>query len=131
MAQTEATTRPLSVGEAAVTTGLSVHTLRYYERIGLLDPISRASSGHRTYTPVDIGWIEFLKCLRATGMPIETMKRYVDAQREGDHTLLDRLAILESHREAVLDRIAELKRYLETINYKVAYYTAEKEKKER
>ena len=129
MAQTETISRQLSVGEAAETTGLSVHTLRYYERIGLLDPIQRASSGHRTYTDYDIGWIEFLKCLRATGMPIETMKRYVDAQREGDHTISDRLAILDSHRREVLDRIAELERYLDTINRKVRYYTAEKEKR--
>jgi len=118
----------LTVSEAAVTTGLSAHTLRYYERIGLLNPIGRTESGHRNYSEFDIGWIEFLKCLRATGMPIRQMKQYVDAQREGDHTLTDRLQILKEHRSSVLERIGELTRYLETIDHKIRYYSDQKEK---
>ena len=112
----------ISVKTAALKTGLSEHTLRYYERIGLLDPIKRSKSGHRNYSPEDIGWVEFLKCLRATGMPIEMMKLYMDFQRSGDNSFENRLGILKNHKIAVLKKIKELKKFLETIDYKIGFY---------
>ncbi|MCG8480033.1 MAG: MerR family transcriptional regulator [Spirochaetales bacterium] len=120
----------LSVGETAERTGLSAHTLRYYEKIGLMNPISRASNGTRCYSADDVGWIEFLKCLRATGMPIGMMKRYMDYQRRGDGSIGNRVRILREHRDAVVERLDEMRRYLEKIDSKIAYYVEEERKYE-
>ncbi len=112
----------LTIQQMAQQTELSVHTLRYYERIGLIHPIARADNGHRRYSADDIGWIEFLKKLRATGMPISQMQRYAQLQAQGEHTIHERLAMLEAHQRALEDKIAELMQYMETINYKVNLY---------
>jgi DNA-binding transcriptional MerR regulator len=112
----------LTVQEASDKTGLSAHTIRYYERIGLLPSIERASNGHRRYSEEDIGWIEFLNCLRSTGMPISDMQRYVELQQEGDATLHDRLALLEAHRRRIKIQIRELNSILERIEGKIGYY---------
>ncbi len=119
-----------SVRETAARTGLSAHTLRYYEKIGLMNPISRAPNGTRCYSDDDVGWIEFLKCLRATGMPIGMMKRYMDYQRRGDGSIENRIRILREHRDTVIQRLHEMRRYLEKIDSKIAYYTEEEKKHE-
>jgi DNA-binding transcriptional MerR regulator len=112
----------LTVHEVADKTDLSAHTIRYYERIGLIPSIERASNGHRRYSVDDVGWIEFLKCLRSTGMPISEMQRYVELQQEGDLTSRDRMALLEAHRCRLKARIEELCGFLERIEGKLAYY---------
>jgi DNA-binding transcriptional MerR regulator len=112
----------LTVQEASDKTGLSGHTIRYYERIGLIPSIERASNGHRRYSEDDIGWIEFLKCLRSTGMPIAEMQRYVELQQEGDSTFQDRLALLEAHRRRIKAKMRELNSFLEKIEGKIGYY---------
>lgn len=117
----------MTIQQAAGETGLSAHTLRYYERIGLISPVDRASNGHRRYTEDDVGWIGFLNKLRATGMPIAKMKRYADLQRQGDDTLAERLALLEEHRREVKKRIQELEDNLAVIEYKIEYYSGVQE----
>jgi DNA-binding transcriptional MerR regulator len=112
----------LTVQQAADKTGLSGHTIRYYERIGLIPSIERASNGHRRYSEDDIGWIEFLKCLRSTGMPIAEMQRYVELQQEGDATFQDRLALLKAHRRRIKAKMRELDSFLERIEGKIGYY---------
>jgi DNA-binding transcriptional MerR regulator len=112
----------ITIQEAAERTGLSAHTLRYYERIGLLEPPLRAAGGHRRYRERDVDWVIFLTRLRATGMPISGMLRYAELVREGPQTHPQRLALLEEHREAVADRIARLQRDLEVIDYKITSY---------
>lgn len=118
----------LTIQQVADRTGLSAHTLRYYERIGLLAPIQRAENGHRRYSADDLGWIDFLKKLRATGMPIAQMARYAALQRDGDATLQARVAILKEHREVVRARMQELQTHLEVIDYKIDFYAKEQEK---
>ena len=113
----------LTVQQAADRTGLSAHTMRYYERIGLIPSIKRASNGHRRYSEEDIGWIIFLMRLRSTGMSISTMKQYADLQRQGDATHAERLALLKGHRRAVKQRIQELTDYLVVIEHKIDYYS--------
>src|SRR5690606_38983841 len=81
----------LTIQQVAEATQLSEHTLRYYERIGLIHPISRADNGHRRYSPDDIGWIDFLTKLRAAGMTIQQMQAYAELQRRGDETLPERV----------------------------------------
>jgi DNA-binding transcriptional MerR regulator len=112
----------LSIQEVAEATGLSVHTLRYYERIGLIHPIDRAVNTHRRYTTDDIGWIEFLMKLRATGMSIQDMQVYAELQRRGDDTLPQRLEMLQALQRDVEARIDELHEHLKLIRYKVEVY---------
>jgi DNA-binding transcriptional MerR regulator len=112
----------LTVQQAADKTGLSGHTIRYYERIGLIPSIERAPNGHRRYSADDIGWIEFLKCLRSTGMPIAEMQRYVELEQDGDATLPGRLALLEAHRRRIKAKMRELNNFLERIEGKIGYY---------
>ena len=112
----------LSISQAAATTGVSAHTLRYYERAGLLDPVDRAESGHRRYAEEDLARIQFLSKLRSTGMPIRQIREYAELIRRGDDTHEARLALLEAHRDAVRAQLAETERNLELIDYKIDFY---------
>jgi DNA-binding transcriptional MerR regulator len=112
----------LTIQQVAEATGLTEHTLRYYERIGLIHPIPRAGNGHRRYTSDDVGWIDFLNKLRATGMSIQQMQEYAELQRDGDLTLPQRVELLKAHRCQVEAHMAELSEYLKVIEYKIGYY---------
>jgi DNA-binding transcriptional MerR regulator len=109
-------------------TGLSEHTLRYYERIGLIEGVNRAGNGHRKYTSTDIGWIEFLKKLRSTGMPIAQMIIFAELTRAGNQTMPDRVDILQAHRVNVVCQLENLQEFLAILNYKIDYYTQESKK---
>jgi DNA-binding transcriptional MerR regulator len=111
-----------SIQEVAEKTGLSGHTLRYYERIGLLSPVSRASSGHRCYTEEDIAWIQFLNKMRATGMPIRQMQRYAELVRAGDHTRQERMELLLEHQSFVESQLKEVEQNLQFIKQKILIY---------
>lgn len=111
-----------SPAETVEMSGFSLDTLRYYERIGLIEPVRRASGGHRRYTDDDLGWLEMLRCLRGTGMPIARMKTFAEMTRSGDHTIPDRLALLEEHDAAVEAEIARLTGQRAKIQAKIAYY---------
>lgn len=115
-------TNALTIQEVALATGLSEHTLRYYERVGLIHPINRANNGHRRYSPDDLGWIDFLNKLRATGMSIRQMQAYAELQRQGDSTLPQRLEMLKAHRCKVEEHMAALRENLGIIYYKIDYY---------
>ena len=113
----------LSIAEAADRTGLTAHTLRYYERDGLmLEPVERATSGHRRYSERDLRWIELITRLRATGMPIRDVRRYAALVREGAGNEAERLALLLSHREVVERQLAEVTGHLRAIDHKIAIY---------
>ena len=103
-------------------TGVSAHTLRYYERIGLLAPVGRAAGGHRRYTDADLGAVGFLTLLRQTGMPIRDMQRFVDLTRAGDHTIASRVEVLVEHREQLVGRLRQLNRHLKAIDRKIDIY---------
>ncbi|QBD80223.1 MerR family transcriptional regulator [Ktedonosporobacter rubrisoli] len=111
----------LTIQEVAEQTGLSVHTLRYYERVGLLDAIERASSGHRRYKAVDVTWILFLTRLRATGMSIRQMQDFANMRRRGA-TEEERLAFLEEHQRLVRAHMRELEDHMTVIETKIAHY---------
>jgi DNA-binding transcriptional MerR regulator len=115
-------TTALTISGAARASGVSAHTLRYYERAGLLDPVDRAASGHRRYAEEDLARIQFLTKLRSTGMPIRQIREYAELMRRGDDTHEARLALLEAHRDAVRAHLAETERNLELIDYKIGYY---------
>ena len=113
----------LSIAEAARRTGVSTHTLRYYERAGLVvTPVDRTQGGWRRYHRLDIEWIVVCTRLRATGMPIKDIRRYAELVSAGHGNEQDRLALLESHRAAVIAKLAELQDNLELIDHKIGVY---------
>ena len=113
----------ITIAEAAERSGLSAHTLRYYERIGLIHPVGRGQNGHRRYGRDDIEWLEFLIKLRTTDMPIRQMVEYAELVRAGPQTASRRRAMLEAHREALRERIGELEETAAVIDRKIEIYT--------
>jgi DNA-binding transcriptional MerR regulator len=112
----------MTVAEAANETGVSAHTLRYYERAGLLPPVERNGSGHRRFTVEDVEWVVMITRLRSTGMPIRLIREYAELVWAGEGNERERLAILEAHREQVVERLAEIERNLELVDYKIGLY---------
>ncbi|MBK8906234.1 MAG: MerR family transcriptional regulator [Anaerolineaceae bacterium] len=111
-----------TIQEVAEMTDLSAHTLRYYEKIGLLEHVTRHENGHRRYAEQDLGWIHFLKLLRATGMPIQQMQVFMEFARQGDSTIPDRVEVLTEHRRSLAQHIAELQDHLAHLDRKIAFY---------
>jgi DNA-binding transcriptional MerR regulator len=122
MTVTEAPPEGMTISAAAEASGLSVDTLRYYEKEGLtLHRPERSSSGQRRYTQENVAWLGTLVMLRRTGMPIRDIKKFVELYRV-DGSEADRLAILETHRRHVIEELAEVQTHLEAINRKIDYY---------
>jgi len=117
-------TTSLTIQQAAAKTGLSVHTLRYYEKIGLLDPIARQDNTHRLFREEDLTWIGFLLKLRSTGLPIRDMLRYAELRRAGNtaESVSARKALLQRHARTVEETIAELQSNLAVLHMKVNMY---------
>jgi DNA-binding transcriptional MerR regulator len=111
-----------AIAEAAHQSGLSIDTLRYYERIELIDPPARDSGGRRAYSDEDLAWLAFLTKLRTTGMPIRLMREYAKLRHLGIGTSGRRRQILVEHRTDVLTRITELQGCLEVLNWKISNY---------
>lgn len=114
-----------TIQEMSNLTGLGIHALRYYEQIGLLDPIERLDNGHRRYNPADLTRVNFLKRLRATGMSIKAMQYYVDLYRQGDATLRERREILQAHREQIQLQVDDLLDTMALIDGKIVRYLEE------
>jgi DNA-binding transcriptional MerR regulator len=113
----------VTIAEAARRTGVSVHTLRYYERAGLtVTPVDRTSGGRRRYAELDLKWIAICTKLRATGMPIRGIRRYAELVAAGPGNERERLALLEEHRAEVLARLAEIQQNLTAIDHKIDVY---------
>ena len=113
----------LSIAEAARRSGVSVHTLRYYERAGLVvTPVDRTQSGRRRYQEEDLKWISICTKLRATGRPIRTIKRYAQLVSAGPGNEEERLALLEAHRAEVTARLARTREHLKLIDHKIDVY---------
>ncbi len=114
----------LAIQEVAEKTGLTIHTLRYYEGAGLIPSVDRADNGHRRYSDLDLRWLYFVTRLRATGMPVSQIRRYTALAQQGDSTLGERLALLEAHRDNMKGQIEELSLCLDIIEAKIAGYQA-------
>ncbi|MBO9626099.1 MAG: MerR family transcriptional regulator [Microbacterium sp.] len=107
--------------ETAALSGFSIDTLRYYEREGILPPVSRTAGGHRAYSDDELILLEFLKCLRETGMPVDSLRRYGRLCRSDD-TIPERIALLEEHAETVARQLAEVQAQQERLAEKLAWY---------
>jgi DNA-binding transcriptional MerR regulator len=112
----------MTIAEAAERSGLSAHTLRYYERIGLIHPVDRGTNGHRRYGRDDLEWLDLLIKLRTTGMPIRQMVEYAELVRQGPETAARRRAMLERHRAEITARMAELEDTAAVLDRKIAMY---------
>ena len=117
----------LTIKQMVEQSGVSADTLRYYERIGLIDPVMRAENGHRRYQDRDLLRVSFLRRLKATGMSISDMLYYVNLYRQGDSTLVERREILQAHKQVVLGQIDELYETVDFIDMKIERYIAEEE----
>lgn len=104
-------------------TGLSVHTLRYYEKEGLLPFVRKNSSGLRVFSDSDLGWLELIECLKATGLHLKGIKQYIDWYIEGDSTLQLRLDMFRQQKIRIEEQMVELQKHMNKINYKIELYT--------
>lgn len=114
----------MNIREFAEQSGLTAHTLRYYERVGLMGDIGRDENGHRVYGPQDVQWVAFLHHLRETGMPIREMQRYCALRAQGEGTLAGRLALLERHTEQLATQLRLQHEHLARLRETVAVYRA-------
>jgi DNA-binding transcriptional MerR regulator len=112
-----------TIDQAAERMGISKHTLRYYEREGLLAPVEKAANGHRRYTEDDLGWVRTVQLLRGTGMPIREMRDFVELTRAGDHTVVDRVEVLKRYREELRERMTADVERMEFLNHKITIYS--------
>jgi DNA-binding transcriptional MerR regulator len=121
---TESREEQLSIGEVAERTGLSVHALRFYEREGLLvGPVRRTSGGRRRYTGVDVDWLQICVKLRESGMPLADLERFAGLVRHGPGNEVERLRLLDTHRQRVDAQIRALEECRSVIEWKVGIYT--------
>lgn len=120
-----------TISEVAAWTGLTAHTLRWYERIGLMPHVDRSATGQRRFTNRDLDWLTLVGKLRLTGMSVAAMVRYAELVRAGDHTFDERRALLEATRRDVLARITELHETLAVLDYKIDFYAGARPAPER
>jgi MerR family transcriptional regulator, aldehyde-responsive regulator len=112
----------MKIAEVSELSGLSVDTLRYYERVGLLPPVNRNGSGIRDFNELDVRRVEFIKCMRTAGLPIEVLTEYMRLALIGDETFEARKNILEEQRDILAAQIAEMQKTLDLLNYKISFY---------
>lgn len=120
----------MTIAEVSEKYGLSQDTLRYYERIGLIPRVNRTKSGIRDFTEEDCRWVEFIKCMRSAGLPIEALIEYVALFQQGDETVGARKALLIEQRNELMTRLEDMKKTLERLDYKIERYEQAVVKKE-
>ena len=112
-----------SIQDVSKKTGLSAHTLRYYEKEGLLSHVDRSPGGFRQYTDEDMEALGLICCLKNTGMSLQEITRFVSLTHEGDQTLKERVELLREHRENVIQRMQEMQKYLEKVTWKLNFFS--------
>tara|TARA_R110002050_G_scaffold12999_8_gene41862 strand:+ start:683 stop:1054 length:372 start_codon:yes stop_codon:yes gene_type:complete len=119
----------MNVAEFSKRVGLSPHTVRYYDKIGLLDDIHRQSNGHRSFSEKDITWIEFVQRLKDTGMSLEKILEYASLRKKGNKTLLQRQKLLTEHSNNLQEQIALQNQHLKKLDEKIQFYQSALEEK--
>jgi DNA-binding transcriptional MerR regulator len=112
----------MKIAEVGEQYGITPDTLRYYERIGLIPPVNRDASGTRDYIDIDLRRVEFIKCMRSAGLPIEALIEYVALVQQGDDTIEARKEILKEQRDLLVGRMTEMQKTLEILNHKIEVY---------
>ena len=121
----------MKIAEVSEQTGISSDTLRYYERIGLIWPVNRNASGIRDYTDLDLRRVDFIKCMRSAGLPVEVLIEYVGLVQQGDKTIEARKEILIEQRELLAARMGEMQKTLDILEHKIEVYENAVLKKEQ
>lgn len=112
----------MTIKEVSEKFGIRQDTLRYYERVGMIPPVTRTAGGIRNYQESDLGWVELALCMRSAGLPVEAMIEYVRLTQEGDSTIPARLQLLEEQRESLLEQREKIDTTLKRLNYKISRY---------
>jgi DNA-binding transcriptional MerR regulator len=121
----------MKIAEVSERHGISSDTLRYYERVGLIPPVNRTESGIRDYNELDLRRVEFIKCMRSAGLPIEVLIEYVALVQQGDGTIEARKEILKEQRELLAARMNEMQKTLDILDHKIEAYENAVLKKEK
>ncbi len=121
----------MKIAEVSEQYGLSSDTLRYYERVGLIPPVNRNESGIRDYNELDLRRVDFIKCMRSAGLPIEVLIEYVALVQRGDRTIEARKQILKEQRELLAARMKEMQKTLDILDHKIEVYEKAVLKKEK
>ncbi len=121
----------MKIAEVSEKYGLSVDTLRYYERVGLIPPVNRNEGGIRDYNELDLRRVDFIKCMRGAGLPVEVLIDYVALVQKGDRTIEARKEILIEQRQLLMDRMNEMQKTLDILNHKIEVYEKAVLKKEK
>ncbi|MFB9275424.1 MerR family transcriptional regulator [Cohnella cellulosilytica] len=116
-----------TIKQVAEKTKLDAHVLRYYEKEGLLSPVSRKKGGIRHYSEDDLEWLGLIRCLKNTGMSIKQIKSFVDLSAQGKETLKERCDMLVEHKKNVEAQIREMGKHLEKVSHKISHFTAQHE----
>lgn len=112
----------MTIKEVSEKYDISAETLRYYERVGAIPPVTRTAGGIRDYQDTDISWVQLAKCMRSAGLPVEVLIEYLNLFRQGDSTIPQRLKLLTDQREALLVQRNKINEMLEKLNYKISRY---------
>ena len=112
-----------SIQEISQKTGLSAHTLRYYEKEGLIKGVERSEGGFRQYSEEDLEALGLICCLKNTGMSLQEIARFVDLTHQGEQTLRERVDMLRAHRERVIGRMNEMRTHLDKVTWKLDFFT--------
>jgi len=121
----------MKISEVSKQSGISSDTLRYYERIGLIPPVNRNESGIRDYNEIDVRRVDFVKCMRSAGLPIEVLIEYYGLVQQGDQTIKARKGILQEQRAQLVAKMAEMQKTLDLLDYKIDVYENAVLKKEK
>jgi MerR family transcriptional regulator, aldehyde-responsive regulator len=121
----------MKIAEVSEQYGLSTDTLRYYERVGLIPTVNRNGSGIRDYNELDLRRVEFIKCMRSAGLPVEVLIDYVALVQQGDKTIEARKEILKEQRELLVSRMKEMQKTLDILDHKIGVYEKAVLKKEK
>src|SRR5688500_11971742 len=121
----------MKIAEVSEQYGLSADTLRYYEHVGLIPPVNRSESSIRDYNELDLRRVDFIKCMRSAGLPIEVLINYVELVQRGDGTIDARKEILKEQRELLLTRMQEMQKTLDILDHKIEVYENAVLKKEK
>lgn len=112
----------MTIKEVSQRLGLTPDTLRYYERVGLIPPVNRNKNGIRDYTENDYQWIEFIKCMRQSGLPVEVLIKYVRLFQQGEETNQSRKEILIEQRDLISQKVEELQKTIIRLDKKIEMY---------
>ena len=112
----------MTIKEVSEKYGITQDTLRYYERVGMIPPVTRTAGGIRNFTGEDLKWVELAKCMRSAGLPVEAMIEYVRLFQEGDATIPARLQLLTDQREVLLEQRRQIDDTLKRLAYKIGRY---------